>query len=237
MLQELENLRVLQKIDNQIFDIENFLAVVPGNILKLQEEFDTKNQKFEELSTLLVQTKEEKLKSEKEYEEKKKLLTNAQKKLSTVKNNKEYEAVLKELDTLKKEINTLEYKVLELSDNLENLTKQTEDLKGELAKIEEELNKLKQEKNEADKDKIEQLTKLKEERQIAASSIKRQYLSKYETIRKVRNNLAIVRVEQETCTGCYMKIPPQLYVEVKKNTSIQQCPNCQRFLYFLEESE
>jgi len=237
MLQDLENLRVLQKIDNQINDIEVFLSVVPKSILDLQQAFEEKSIKFDEINNQMVSTKSEKLMSEKEYEEKKNLLSNAQKKLSTVKNNKEYEAVLKELDTLKKEINNLEYKILELSDNLEKYTKETDELKGEISKIEEELNKLKAEKDEANKDKINELSRLKEERDEAAGKIKKQLLSKYETIRKVRNNLAIVRVENETCTGCYMKVPPQLFVEVKKNTNIQQCPNCQRFLYFIEESE
>jgi len=237
MLQDLENLRILQKIDNQINDIEVFLSVVPKSILDLQQTFEEKSIKFDEINNQMVSIKSEKLMSEKEYEEKKNLFSNAQKKLSTVKNNKEYEAVLKELDTLKKEINNLEYKVLELSDNLEKYTKETDELKGEISKIEEELNKLRAEKDEANKGKINELSRLKEERDEAAGKIKKQLLSKYETIRKVRNNLAIVRVENETCTGCYMKVPPQLFVEVKKNTHIQQCPNCQRFLYFIEESE
>lgn len=237
MLQDLENLRILQKIDNQINDIQVFLSVVPKPILDLQKLLEEKRIKYDEINNQMTSTKNEKLTSEKEYEEKKNLLSNAQKKLSSVKNHKEYEAVLKELDTLKKEINNLEYKILELSDNLEKYIKETDELKMEISKIEEELNTHKAKKEEENKDKIDELNRLKEEREEVSGKIKKQLLSRYETIRKVRNNLAIVRVENETCTGCYMKVPPQLFVEVKKNTNIQQCPNCQRFLYYIEETE
>jgi hypothetical protein len=235
MLLELENLLILQKIDNKIYDIENFLSVIPGNILKLQNEFEKKNQELRELSEKLSEAKNEKLQLEKEYEQKKNLLMNAQKKLSVVKNNKEYEAVLKELDTLKKELNNAEYKILELSDTIEDLKKSSKSVEDEYNKIKQSLEEHKSSKEEMDKDKIAELETLKKKREDAEKNIKKQLLGKYETIRKARNNLAIVRVEKETCTGCYMKIPPQLYVEVKKNISIHQCPICQRFLYFTEE--
>lgn len=235
MLLELENLLILQKIDNKIYDIENFLSVTPENIRKLQEEFDKKDQELKELSEKLTDAKNEKLQIEKGYEQKKNLLTSAQKKLSSVKNNKEYEAVLKELDTLKKELNNAEYRILELTDIIEDLTKKIIDLENEYNKTKEDLQKRKSTKEKMDRDKIAELEKLKNERGEAAKKIKRQLLGKYETIRKARKNLAIVRVENEVCTGCYMKIPPQLYVEVKKNTAIHQCPICQRFLYYTEE--
>jgi len=235
MLLELENLLILQKIDNKIYDIENFLSAIPENIRKLQDEFGKKNQELKELSEKLTDAKNEKLQIEKGYEQKKNLLTSAQKKLSSVKNNKEYEAVLKELDTLKKELNNAEYRILELTDIIEDLTKKLIDLENEYNKTKEDLQKRKSTKEKMDRDKIAELEKLKNERGEAAKKIKRQLLGKYETIRKARKNLAIVRVENEVCTGCYMKIPPQLYVEVKKNIAIHQCPICQRFLYYTEE--
>lgn len=235
MLLELENLLILQKIDNKIYDIENFLSVTPENIRKLQDEFGKKNQELKELSEKLTEAKSEKLQIEKGYEEKKNLLMNAQRKLSSVKNNKEYEAVLKELDTLKKELNNAEYRMLELTDTIEDLTKRIKNLEDEYNKTKEDLEEHKNTKEEMDRDKIAELEKLKKERDEAVKKIKRQLLGKYETIRKARKNLAIVRVENEVCTGCYMKIPPQLYVEVKKNTAIHQCPICQRFLYYTEE--
>jgi len=235
MLLELENLLILQKIDNKIYDIENFLSVTPENIRKLQDEFGKKNQELKELSEKLTEAKSEKLQIEKGYEEKKNLLMNAQRKLSSVKNNKEYEAVLKELDTLKKELNNAEYRMLELTDTIEDLTKRIKNLEDEYNKTKEDLEEHKNTKEEMDRDKIAELEKLKKQRDEAVKKIKRQLLGKYETIRKARKNLAIVRVENEVCTGCYMKIPPQLYVEVKKNTAIHQCPICQRFLYYTEE--
>ncbi len=46
--------------------------------------------------------------------------------------------------------------------------------------------------------------------------------------------IAIAEARAESCSGCYMSIPPQVYVNVKKNESIITCPNCNRILYYKE---
>jgi len=44
----------------------------------------------------------------------------------------------------------------------------------------------------------------------------------------------VVEARGESCSGCFMSIPPQIFVNVKKNTEIITCPNCHRILYFKE---
>jgi uncharacterized protein len=43
-----------------------------------------------------------------------------------------------------------------------------------------------------------------------------------------------VEARNESCSGCFMSIPPQLFVNVKKNTEIITCPHCSRILYYKE---
>jgi predicted nucleic acid-binding Zn-ribbon protein len=44
--------------------------------------------------------------------------------------------------------------------------------------------------------------------------------------------IAVTEVKEEVCQGCNMNIPPQLYVEIKSNEEIIQCPQCRRILYY-----
>ncbi|MGC8926220.1 MAG: zinc ribbon domain-containing protein [Calditerrivibrio sp.] len=234
MMEQLEKLIELQRIDNRIFGINKILSNVPDYILEIQNEYDTTNKKFSDLKLEIEKKSKELGEITAAFEKKKNLLDNSHKKLSTVKNTKEYEAVLKELDLLKKELYDLELKQLELNEELSNLEKEFKDVESKKLSLDEkyaELQKRRDVENEKITEELKELEKIREE---VGSGIKKQLLSKYETIRKARNNLAIVRVEDEVCSGCYMKIPPQLYVEVKKNISIIQCPNCQRFLYYKE---
>jgi len=237
MLESAENLIELQKIDNRVAELENYLNEIPDELKNLKNEKERLAVQYEKLETRLNSLKVEKNELEASSAEKNKLLDNAQKKLTTVKNNKEYEAVLKELDTLKKEIYEEELKVLELNDEIETNEKDFKACSEKKEQVDKQYEELMTKRDEENISHKQELEELREKRKEAVKSVRKQILSKYEMIRKARNNLAIVRVENETCTGCYMKVPPQLYVEVKKEHSIQQCPNCQRFLYFYEDAE
>src|SRR5574341_758171 len=45
---------------------------------------------------------------------------------------------------------------------------------------------------------------------------------------------AVVEARGESCIGCYMSIPPKVFVNVKKNNAIINCPHCRRILYYKE---
>ena len=49
--------------------------------------------------------------------------------------------------------------------------------------------------------------------------------------------MGVVNVRQETCQGCFVHIPPQMFIEVQKNKEIIRCPNCNRILYFEGEGK
>lgn len=235
MLEAISNLIEIQRLDNLIADAEEKLAGIPeyladaqSALAEAQAEFDTFNEKY-------GKDHEAKLAVEKTYEENKAQLEKAQKKLPEVKNNREYEAVLKEMDVLKKNVNEGEYRLLELTEAVdkykseeEGVTKKLEDAK---VKCEELLVK----RDEENSDLTAQLAENKALREEAVKDVKKSLLAKYDRVRNARNNLAVVRVDNETCTGCYIKIPPQLYVEVVKDKELHQCPNCQRFLYYRSE--
>lgn len=237
MLEDLENLIELQRIDNRINEINKMLSNVPEYIAEIQGEYDTVNQKFTSLNDQLAKLRSENTILNENYNNKKILLDKSHKKLSTVKNTKEYESVLKELDTLKKEIADSESKLLEVSYQIESTEADLSNISGRKQELDQKYEELQKKRDQENQEVTEELKSLEEERKKVADRIKKQYLSKYEVIRKARSNLAIVRIEKEICSGCYMKVPPQLYVEVKKNSSVQQCPNCQRFLYYKEEEQ
>jgi predicted nucleic acid-binding Zn-ribbon protein len=55
-------------------------------------------------------------------------------------------------------------------------------------------------------------------------------VDRYRLIRTRRGGLAVVEARDEACTACFMRIPPQMYIEVMKRTRVIQCPNCHRIL-------
>ena len=163
------------------------------------------------------------------------MLAHAQKKLTSVQNNKEYEAALKELDSLRKTVLDLETTASGAKERIAVLDAVISEKDIETAAKEEFYKTEKSEKELENKSLFDELAALKKKREDFVATIKKSNLSKYERIRTARNNLAVVQVVNEVCTGCNMKIPPQMAVEVKKEKELLQCPYCQRFLYHKEE--
>lgn len=227
----IEQLVKLQALDTRIHTVDEQLMKIPSLL-------QTSKDAYEEVES-------EKLTAEKEHEAQKEallreegqltqhrdLLGNAQKKLTSVQNNKEYEAALKELDTLKKSIADSEIKAGEMRKFVEALEALIAEKATLAASKKAAYGSEKEEKEAENKELYVEAGELKKEREVFAATIKKSYLSKYEKVRTARNNLGIVPISGETCTGCYMKIPPQMAVEVKKEHELLQCPYCQRFLY------
>ena len=55
-------------------------------------------------------------------------------------------------------------------------------------------------------------------------------VDRYRLIRGRRGGLAVVEARDEACTACFMRIPPQTYIEVMRRSKVIQCPNCHRIL-------
>jgi predicted nucleic acid-binding Zn-ribbon protein len=235
MLQEVEQLIELQKLDNRIAELEKKVSQIPDFLKSVKTEYEAVAGEYAAVKEKYDADEKTLQALTKECAENRALLDKAQSKLPNVKNNKEYEAVLKELDVLKKSVNEGEYRALELSDTVSSAKTKVTELESKKAELEASLSEKEAQKSGDDAEYTTELVELKENRTKAQQSVKKSILSKYERVRNARDNLAIVRVTEETCTGCYIKVPPQLYVEVKKGKALHQCPNCQRFLYALAE--
>jgi len=71
-----------------------------------------------------------------------------------------------------------------------------------------------------------------ERREVLSKQIDSKLNKLYSTLKDKRQGVGVVNVKQETCQGCFMHIPPQMFIEVQKNNEIIRCPNCNRILYF-----
>ncbi len=153
---------------------------------------------------------------------------------SEIKNNKEYQALLKEIEAAEQENKAVEDDILGLMEKIDaaagQITAAEQRAKEEAAEIQVEQNQ-----HETDFAKLEEeLKAIEEERQKVIARIPKPVLTQYQKLLGTKAGIAIAEARGESCSGCYMSIPPQVYVNVKKNESIITCPNCGRILYFKE---
>lgn len=148
-----------------------------------------------------------------------------------VKSNEQFTALKQEIDKSKEEKARAEEKVLEF------LFKEDEQ-KAKIQKMVQQLS-LAEKKAANEKkgieDKIADCEKTalekKEERQKQLAELPSDFAEGYEKLRNNGKKIVVAEVlEDQTCAGCHMKIPPQIINEMRKNLIIQRC-NCGRYIY------
>lgn len=228
---KLRSLYELQLIDSKIDRLRTIRGELPLEVSDLEDIVTGLETRLNNVTTEVEEL-------ENQINEKKQAIKDFQaniKKYETqqgkVRNNREYDAITKEIEFQNLEIQLAEKRTKEAkaavalkSDLLEKskteFEERTKDLKlkkGELDEIIAET-----EKEEVD---------LLKESEAAAAKIEDRLLNAYKRIRSnTRNGLAVVTVDRDACGGCYNKIPPQRQLDIRTNKKIIVCEHCGRVL-------
>jgi predicted nucleic acid-binding Zn-ribbon protein len=159
------------------------------------------------------------------------LVKKYEKQTDNVKNNREFEAINKEIEMQTLEVKLCEKHIKDATEEIGEKARQLESAKKAVAVKE---NNLSGKKGELEK--IIKETE-KEEKQYnklateARGHVDERLILSYDRIRKnYRNGLAVVPVERDSCGGCFHAIPPQKQSEIKLRKKVIVCENCGRIL-------
>lgn len=148
--------------------------------------------------------------------------------LMSIKNNKEYRALLREIEDTEKGNVAKEDKVLGCLEELEDLNKELEakekDLSGMRDRLESEKKAIAKEVARVH----EEFSGVEKSRKELLQTIDPQLLAKYEQIKATSGGIAVALVNNATCSECHLGIPPQMYNELQRQDTLKFCPNCQR---------
>jgi hypothetical protein len=219
--EKLRALYDLQLIDSRVDEIRNVRGELPLEVEDLENEIaglqKTMDDFQQELNDFEFQTKEQKNRIEIAKEEFKKYEEN----LKNVRNNREYNSIVKEQEFQELEIQLAEKKIKEFITKRE-LKTETFDLFA--VKLKERNKHLDAKKSELDE--ISKETE-KEEGILAKKStefetkIEAQLFAAYKKIRgNVKNGMAIVPIERGASGGSYFTIPPQIQMEIASRQKI-----------------
>jgi predicted nucleic acid-binding Zn-ribbon protein len=227
----------LQKIDNQLDELEELRGDLPNMVRELEEKIngmlnDIKVKEAEQKDSLKIREhNEDEIEKLKENQKKFKA------QLYQVRNNKEYDALTKEIDHTEELINKLEAENDSLADKSKVLTQEIEEINPKLEDLKKEL-----EEKEADLKNIvkaneREETKLVEERKKIESAVKKNDISTYARIRKAKKGLAVATIKRSACSGCHNIVPSQRQLEIRQNNRLFFCEYCGRILVSAEIAE
>ena len=226
----------LQRKDSLILEKRRFIDKVPMRIFEVDEPLKQAKRELDNMkkkNEIASQKKREKEIALSEAQEK---IRKMKARVSDLKTNKEYQAYQKEIEASEKEIFAIEDGILQLMEEVDVVSKE---LKEKEAGVNAEIEKMNVFKKELDAEVAKhekELDALKEERVGTVARIDPDIYNTYMTLlRDSGDGVAVTTARNELCSGCDMHIPPQLYVEIRKNEEIIQCPQCRRILYASEE--
>ncbi|HFC97818.1 MAG TPA: hypothetical protein ENJ40_05100, partial [Thermosulfurimonas dismutans] len=232
MREEIANLIRLQEIDLKILELERRKEELPVSLREAEAELNRKKDQLDELARRLEEIQLRKKTEEEELEEELQRLRKTQTRLMQIRGSREYQALLREIEEIKKANKEREENILKLMEEQEKLQQEEETLRQEIAALEQKV----AEERALYEARCAELEKEKErylgEREGLARAVPQNLLQRYEFIRSRRGGLAIVGVDNGTCEGCHMHIPPQLFNELQRDDRYYECPLCRRLIYY-----
>jgi predicted nucleic acid-binding Zn-ribbon protein len=236
--QKLEALLRLQKLDTELDEIKKIRGDLPEEVRDLEDEiigYETRVAKF---NNEIAALNDDITKSKQGIKEAEKLIKKYEEQQLNVRNNREYDAITKEMELQTLEIQIFEKKIREANFKIERKKEEIDQINHILNERSKDLDNKKQELNVIVGESKEDENKLQAERDDAVKGIEERLYFSYERIRtNARNGLAVVQVRRGACGGCFNTVPPQRQADIREKKKIIVCEHCGRIFADVEYVE
>ena len=234
--QKLEALLKLQTIDSALDNIKKVRGDLPEEVRDLEDEIigmETRLSKFQQE----IETLDEQISGYKNAKkESEKLITKYKEQQMNVRNNREFEAISKEvelqgieMEIADKRIKEIDFKVLNKNDEVAGVESALFERKKDLEIKQKELELIIAESEEDEQKSLK-------DREKAMKIVDARLLKSYEKLRdNARNGLAVVMVKRGACGGCFSSVPPQRQTDIKDKKKIIVCEHCGRVFAGVED--
>lgn len=229
--EKLKALYDLQKAVSKIDEIKILRGELPLEVQDLEDEIiglNTRMDNFEtEIADMIATIASKKV----EIEESRIKIAKYKEQQDNVRNNREYDNLLKEVEFQTLEIELCEKRIREFSAALEIKQNEQKISAEQLSERKLDLDQKKGELNEIVSETKQEEEKLREHAKEIELSIETRLVSAFKRIRKnARNGLAVVYVQRDACGGCFNKIPAQRQLDIRLRKKIIVCEYCGRIL-------
>lgn len=215
----LQNLANLQFIDSRIDELTRLRGDLPEDILDIETDLARLNARVNRIKAEQKELILENSQLETEIKDSESIVKKYEEQQLTVRNNREYDALTKEIESQNQAIEDAKTRIEEialLSDELAKSLVEFEEKQKHTAEVLKEMKENLDQLVESTKSEEKALLKKREK---AAKEISPRYLKSYERLREgLNNNIAVVAMEKGSSMG--MMLPPQVQVDVRRMNKI-----------------
>ncbi len=227
---QMHKISLIAELDKKIDDLREEYGDLPERIKKQQEKTDKLKTHLEETKKILKEIEEFFRASYVTIEDLKVKEEDLSKKQFKVRNNKEFDAITKQIDFIREEHSKLTNQIKTENLKKENLTKILASQEKDFEESDADLKDIKNELELIENNQNQELQALLKDRKKIAKTIDSIIMKEYDRIRTHLKDAA-VHLRRNSCTGCFSSVPPQIIVEARNNLNKAFiCENCGRMI-------
>ncbi len=232
---DVKRLIELQKTDLRIAELTAQLEIFPAKLKEIEARLERAKKALDGARERATQVHKERKKLELDVDSLREKVAKYKDQMLAVKTNEAYKALQHEIQAAEEEIRKAEDRVLvkmEKTENLEREIKEAERLFRETETSARQEREQLEAEGAAARDDLACQEALRGE---LTAQIDSDLLDRYHHIARLRRGLALAEARNEMCTGCNVRLRPQVFSEVKTSQQVQTCDSCGRILYYLEQ--
>jgi len=229
--EKLSAVLTLQKIDSKIDEIRTLKGELPIEVKDLEDEIEGLNTRIQNINTeedtinKFIAAKGDAKKDAQA------LIKKYEKQQDNVKNNREFEAINKEMEMQELEVKLNEKHIKDAQTELRDRAALRTKTEEKIAEVEDALKAKKAELEKIIKETEKEEKDLSAKSEQAKAKVDERLIAAYDRIRSsYKNGLAVVPIVRDSCGGCFNVIPPQRQSEIRQHKKIIVCEHCGRIL-------
>jgi predicted nucleic acid-binding Zn-ribbon protein len=228
---DLAGLIRLQRADSELRRVEAELAQIPRRRAELDAALAAERGRLDSLRADLDASQKGRRRHEGELQDLESKRSKYKGQLMEVKTNKEYTAMLHEIEGVEREIRGREDQILGEMERAEGLTAEVKREEAVFRSAEQDHRARERSLGEEEAALREQVARLGTEREAEAGRLPSSLLELFQRVARLRG-VAVAEARDGMCQVCRVKLRPQMYLDLKRNEEIVQCPACNRILFF-----
>jgi predicted nucleic acid-binding Zn-ribbon protein len=229
--QKLKALYELQTIHTKIDKIRQVRGELPMEVADLEDDVAGLETRIQKIKSELDDLEDDIVTRKNLIKDSQSNIKKYETQLNEVKNNREYDAISKEIEIQGLDIQVSEKKIREFGFEIVTKTQVYEKALADLEARKSDLDAKKAELGtitaETQKDENELTTQAEK----AKAGIEERLMFAYNRLRgNAKNGLAVVTIQRDSCSGCFNHIPPQRQSDIRQRKKIIVCEHCGRIL-------
>jgi hypothetical protein len=236
---QIEILASLQNVDREIKEQTGRKQGLLGEIENKERQIRAKKSEIDTLVAGFSEKEKLRLEKDRVLQDEGKKAIDKRMRMNRIKNVKELQALQREIDQARQNNGDLEEELIRIMQEIDTIKAQIQAKEAEMSMMQEAWQSKQRELEEQIHGIDAAVSQAFTRRQNIAAQVTGDLISRYELIFSRRGGTAVVEVAAGICQGCFMNIPPQLWIEINRNDKLHLCPSCQRILFIkpIEEQQ